>query len=397
MKLFTEYPEREERTHFQRVTEQVTLNLEKLYGDKPRALRDTHAKTHACVRGTLEIFDFDESAIKARLKQTVLSDRLSDDEIDAIVLKQGLFSTPQRYPVWIRFANGRTEVEDDYIGDARSMSVKVMEVEGDRLPDSHEAHTQDLITQNAEIFFIKTIKNYYGFFKFVVKGGLWPLLWLIFHPFQLLALQSVTKRYPKSLLTQRCWSGSASALGLPDNFESLEPGQAPVQYPVAVKYGFTPVACDAPHQPLPEESREWTSRAQAKRRRRASNTPDHYYREELIQSLAQPEAKYCWNFDLQIQTAPKQSIDDVTVIWPEDKAPFFTVGRLTVAHQVIDFEAQCTFCENLRFSPWNGLAVHRPIGALNRLRAGVYRQVGEYRLRKQGLKYQEPTGEERFE
>ena len=344
------------------------------------------------------IFDFDESAIKSRWKQTVLSERLSDDEIDAIALKKGLFATPKCYPVWIRFANGRTEVEDDYIGDARAMSVNVILIEGYRLPDCHEAHTQDLITQNAEIFYIKTIKNYYGFFKSVVKAGLWPLLWMLFHPFQLLALQSVTKRYPKSLLTQRCWSGSASALGLPNDFEvpesRPEPGLEPVKYPVVVKYGFTPVACDAPHKPLPEESREWTSRAQAKRRRRASNMPDYYYRDELIQSLSKPEAKYCWNFEIQVQTSPKQSIDDVTVMWPEDKAPFFTVGRLTVSHQVIDIEAQ--FCENLRFSPWNGLAVHRPIGALNRLRAGVYKLVGEYRLRKQGLEYQEPTGEETF-
>lgn len=156
MKLYTEYPEREEKKYFQLIAEQVTLNLEKLYGDKERALRDTHAKTHACVRGTLEIVDFDEQAIRASLKQRT---SLSPESIDAIAFKQGLLATPKKYPVWIRFANGRTEVEDDYVGDARSMSVKVIGVEGERLPNSHEAHTQDIITQNAEIFFIKTIKN----------------------------------------------------------------------------------------------------------------------------------------------------------------------------------------------------------------------------------------------
>lgn len=402
MKLFTEYPEREEKKYFQLIAEQVTLNLENLYGDKDRALRDTHAKTHACVRGTLEIIDFDEQAIRASLKQRT---SLSPESIDAIAFKQGLLATPQKYPVWIRFANGRTEVEDDYVGDARSMSVKVIGVEGERLPNSHEAHTQDIITQNAEIFFIKTIKNYYGFFKSVVQGGLWPLLWLIFHPFQFLALQKVTRRYPKSLLTQRCWSGSASALGLPEqhetaqnkaNDEAREQEKAPVTYPVAIKYGFTPVASTAPYAPLPEESRPKQERNQAKRRRRTEGTPDHYYRQDLIQSLAKPNAKYCWAFEIQVQTNPRQSIDDVTVMWPETTAPFFKVGRLTIEHQIIDIERQCDFCENLRFSPWNGLAVHRPIGALNRLRASVYKQVGEYRLNKRGGEYQEPTGQEQL-
>ncbi len=391
--LFTEYPEKAEQKYTDLVAEQVQINLEKLYGDRDYALRDTHAKTHACVKGTLDIFDFDQQAIRQSLKRLT---SLAPEQIDAISFKQGLFSAPRQYPVWIRFANGRTEVEDDYVSDARSMSVKVMAVEGERLPTSHESHTQDIIAQSAEIFFIKTIRHYYGFFKSVVQGGLRPLLWLLFHPLQFLALQAVTKRYPKSLLTQRCWSGSAAALGLPAGFDTALPGTQPVAYPVAVKYVFTPVACALPHQPLPAESRDSRDRRRAKSLSK-SGQPDHYYRHQLIEALADPTARYCWDFEIQVQTSPDLSIDDVTVVWPEPAAPCYKVGRLTVAHQVIDFEKQCDFCENLRFSPWNGLAVHRPIGALNRLRAGVYKQVGEYRLRKQGIDYQEPTGTEVWE
>ena len=85
------------------------------------------------------------------------------------------------------------------------------------------------------------------------------------------------------------------------------------------------------------------------------------------------------------------SIDDVTIPWSEKKSPFLTVGRLTVKHQVIDFAEQEDFAENLRFAPWNGLAVHRPVGALNRLRSVVYPIVAEYRHQKRGIEYQEPT------
>ena len=48
-------------------------------------------------------------------------------------------------------------------------------------------------------FFVKTIKNYYGFFTSVMKGGIFPLLWLLLHPKQFSALKSITQRYPKSV------------------------------------------------------------------------------------------------------------------------------------------------------------------------------------------------------
>ena len=88
------------------------------------------------------------------------------------------------------------------------------------------------------------------------------------------------------------------------------------------------------------------------------------------------------------------SIDDVTVVWKESESPFFTVGRLTVKYQIVNFEKQYDFSENLRFSPWNGLAVHRPVGALNRLRSIIYPVVASYRHQKRNLVYQEPTADE---
>lgn len=72
------------------------------------------------------------------------------------------------------------------------------------------------------------------------------------------------------------------------------------------------------------------------------------------------------------------------------------VGRLTVKHQIIDYEEQSDFNENLRYSPWNGLAVHRRVGAIDRIRGVVYPVVANYRLQKRGLVCQEPTGEETF-
>ena len=394
MNLFTEYPEKNEQSNSERVKQATRVRMDTLYGQAEKALRDTHAKTQVCVKGTLEIFDFDEANIQQAAGKAA---GLSAEQQAAMPLKLGLLAQARQYPVWIRFANGRTTVESDYVDDTRSMSVKVMDVGGERLPVSHEAHTQDLILQNGETFFIRNIRDYYSFFRAISASTLRVILWLFFHPKQKAALERITSHAPKSLLTERYWSGSASALGLPANFDPSQPGQVPVAYPAVVKYAMTPVSSQSPHSPLSRVARPESDRKRAKTRHKKEDIPDNYYREELMQALAKPDATYCWDFQIQMQTQPDMSIDDVTVPWDETKAPFFTVGRLTVGHQSIHFDAQCDFCENLRFSPWNGLAVHRPVGALNRLRSAVYAIVGEYRHQKQALDYQEPTGSESFE
>ena len=166
-------------------------------------------------------------------------------------------------------------------------------------------------------------------------------------------------------------------------------------YPLVVKYGFIPVSPQAPHTPLADEARSPSALEKAKAAGQ-NGTPDNYYRTEMSQALAQPDAEYCWDFQIQIQTKPSQSIDNVTVVWPESEAPFFTVGRLTVKSQTIDNSAKLDFAENLQFSPWNGLTVHRPVGALNRLRSLVYPLVGNYRHKSRGVDYHEPTGNETF-
>ena len=169
----------------------------------------------------------------------------------------------------------------------------------------------------------------------------------------------------------------------------------PVTYPLVVKYGFIPVSPKEPYAPLAEEVRSPEAIAKAKADGK-QGTADNYYRTDMSNALANPDAEYCWDFQIQVQTAPSQSIDNVTVVWPESEAPFFTVGRMTVKHQTIDHPAQLNFAENLQFSPWNGLTVHRPVGALNRLRSLVYPLVAHYRHKSRGVDYHEPTGNETF-
>lgn len=392
MKLFTEYPEKDELKYYAFMSALVQRRMENLYGDEKKELakRDTHAKTHAAVQGTLEIFDFDEALIKQEFNKHA---SLTESQLAAISLKQGLFATAKQYPVWLRFANGGFTVKNDYQPDTRSMAIKVMGVEGERLPESHELKTQDIIVHNTEIFFVKTIKDFYGFFSAVYRGGLYPLLklspliWLLLHPREFSYLKNGTQVTPKSLLTSRYWSASAFSLGLKSDFNPTQTSQVPVEYPAVIKYSFTPVASQSPHQQLACPVRPESEIKRAK----TSGAKDNYYREDLIQALAKTDAEYSWDFQIQLQTKPEMPIDDTTIAWNEEEAAFFTIGRLTVKHQKVKSPQEDDFGENLRFSVWNGLAVHRPVGAINRLRSIVYPIVAEYRHKKRGVKYQEPT------
>ncbi|MDB9454881.1 hypothetical protein PN478_20380 [Dolichospermum circinale CS-534/05] len=170
MKLFTEYPEKDELKYYALMSTLAQKRMENLYGSEKKepAKRDTHAKTHAAVQGTLEIFNFDEAVIKQELNKRTL---LTEVQLSAISLKQGLFAKPKQYPVWLRFANGGFTVKNDYEPDTRSMAIKVMGVEGERLPQSHELNTQDIIVHNTEIFFVKTIKDFYSFFQRFIERG----------------------------------------------------------------------------------------------------------------------------------------------------------------------------------------------------------------------------------
>ena len=393
MKLFTEYPEKDELKNYEILTELVNIQMDNLYGDNPNdAKRDTHTKTHALVKASLEIFDFDQDKLLQNLN-------LPSEQLKKISLKQGVLAKPKTYPTYLRFANGKSTFENDHLGDARSMSVKIMEVEGERLSQSHDFHTQDIIVQNCDIFFIKTIQDYTGFFSALVKSKKIKsekpvLFWLLTHLKQFKALKKITSRVPDDLLIEKYWSGSAYALGLNENFDPSLTGKQPIEYPAVVKYGFIPVSPNSSYSEIPYTPRPGMPKFPWQKAHKTlgldENKLDNHYRDNMIANLAKPDALYCWDFGIQIQTNPQMSIDDVTISWDESKSPFLKVGRLTVKHQIIDFEEQKDFAEDMRFSPWNGLAVHRPVGALNRLRGIVYPIVAEYRHKKRGVNYQEP-------
>ena len=84
-------------------------------------------------------------------------------------------------------------------------------------------------------------------------------------------------------------------------------------------------------------------------------------------------------------------IENAKTVWPEDLSPYVTVARIRVAPQVAWSEARSRAIDDgLAFSPWHGLAAHRPLGSVNRLRRRAYEMSRQFRSRANRQPIEEP-------
>ena len=88
-----------------------------------------------------------------------------------------------------------------------------------------------------------------------------------------------------------------------------------------------------------------------------------------------------WELAVQLcRDLSTMPVEDPTVEWDEDESPFVPVATLTVEPQVAWEQGVSERREDmLSFSPWHGLAAHRPLGAVNRARRDAYDFSAGYR------------------
>lgn len=277
------------------------------------AARGVHAKGHACVKATV----------------TVLDDI-------APVLQHGVFSAPgKQYKAWVRFSNSGSDMSkaDDHARDARGMALKILNA-GKNL---NGGTTQEFIAHNSPAFFVTSVADYNAFVA--TKGdplyfiqGYNPFKWRLRELWQLVTAYAPP---PASPLWTSYFSNTAYHLG-PNNIK------------------FKMQAC---------------SESQAQRPV-IEGDPD-FLRHNLAQELAKQPT--CMALMVQRQDLEENMpIEDATVLWKERAVPFETVATIDILQQHFDTPAQQQFCEDLSFNPWNALAAHQPVGALNRARRFVY-------------------------
>lgn len=300
------------------------------FKDSGQGLRSVHAKSHALLRGELEVFPL------------------------AQPYAQGLFSTPGTYPAAIRLSTSPGDVLDDRISTPRGFAMKVMRVAGERLPGSAGKTTQDFLLINGPAFLAPSARKFLASLKLLAATtDKIPRLKRAFS-----AVARGTEAVIEALGGE---SGTLKGLGGHPETNPLGEtyfSQVPFLFgPYIAKWQIAPVSpallalTDAPVD--------------------LSDKPDGL-RAALSQYFAANGAE--WELRVQLCTDPKtMPIEDASVPWPEDESPFVPVARVRVGPQASWNEAlSAEMDDGLSFSPWNGLAAHRPLGSVNRARFAAY-------------------------
>lgn len=312
----------------------LTLQLlQQRYGDN-LARRGVHPKDHGCVKANL--------VVNADLPKAY---------------QKGVFAVPGKsYDAWVRFSNATGTVGSDVApngaNSSRGMAIKLMGVSGEPLLPQSGAITQDFLLINQPMFAFANVAEYLELTRLQVlhhddNSKIFPALFA--NPNADKAetariVQGIAQTSMGSPVESRYYSASPFLFG-PD---------------AVVKFGVTPR--NPGSTPVPP------------------NPPANYLRDALRKSLDVNTGKPAvFDFQVQLRTADNLSIENASAQWPESAAPFQTVGTLTIPTQDFDNPLRITECEHLVFTPWHGIAEHRPLGGINRLRLGVYKASSQRR------------------
>ncbi len=274
----------------------------------------------------------------------------------------GLFARPGSYRAFVRFSNGSGAHQHDRKPDIRGVAVKILGVTGRKLiPGMEDALTQDFLMIRSPATPVRNAEE----FLTLIRAASSPLRGLP------RLLRQLGLRGTLSLLGR-----AARTLAPIDSLATTRFYSAlPIQFgPYAVHYALRPHALPDP-----------------------SDCPGHSP-EYLAEELATRLRKAPVSFDFQVQfyvDADKTPIEDASVEWREEVAPFITLGHLSFAQQDLTRPAAqrlSAFIETLSFDPWHALTEFRPLGNMMRARRVAYR-VSTQARNAAG----EPNGDEFFD
>ncbi|WP_342152039.1 catalase family protein [Methylorubrum sp. SB2] len=312
------------------------------------AVRSVHAKAHGILEGTLTV----EAGLPPELAQ-------------------GMFATPGEHKVYMRISTNAGDILPDAISLPRGLALKVLDVPGERLPGA-EGTTQNFIMVNAKVFQAPTADKFLGSLKLLAKTtdraeGL------------KVAASTVLRGVNKVLTAVGIESPTIGGLGGAPNVDPLGEtyySVTPFRYgDYIAKFSVAPVAPALTALTGTEID--------------ASGRPD------AIRETVQSEMKGIdgvWEFRVQLcRDLERQPVEDPTVEWDEQEAPFVKVATIRVrAQDSWDAARVDAVDEHMRFGVWTGLAAHRPLGNINRARNEPYRHSAEFRERFNGCPIHEP-------
>ena len=337
----------EQETHnkiIQVMTEGQNITREK-YG---KAVRISHAKAHGLLKGEL--------TVSAGLPPE---------------LAQGLFAHPGTYPVLVRLATAPGEFTDDSkISTVRGMSLKVFNVQGEKLAPFEGITNQDFVLDTGKEFLTGGAKAFLQAFK----------------PNAEIAPKLADSVKGAVSAVSRVTNTALNAVGM--NSEKLDFYGHPKKHPLAepyytqhaVRYGqYIAKLGVYPATAGLEDLAELDPQG-----------PDAI-REATIAFFRTNDAK----FDVMVQLntgLDAMPIEDAQAKWSEQESPYRTVARLTIPVQEAFTPTREDFVDgDLSFSPAHTLVEHRPLGSIARARLAAYTALATPRRNENHRPQTEPT------
>ncbi len=322
--------------------------LETTAKDYGHAVRSVHAKAHGILEGTL--------TVHANLPPE---------------LAQGMFARPGEHKVYMRLSTNAGDILPDTISLPRGLALKVLDVEGERLPGA-DGSTQNFVMVNGPVFQAKTTSQFLGSLKML--AGTTDKL-----EGTKTVVSSVLRGVNTVLSAVGVESPKLQTLGGAPNVDPLGEtyySVTPFRYgDYIAKFALVPVSPD-----LTAHTRQIIE---------VGDNPDAI-RQHIEGEMRSIDGE--WALRVQLcRDLEKQPIEDSTVEWKDDEAPFETVATIRAGRQDSWDEAQVQKVnEEMRFSPWLGLAAHQPLGNINRARKAPYEHSAAFRQNFNGCPIHEP-------
>jgi hypothetical protein len=344
-----EHPESDEAKSLADINEQMRKIQEKTYADGGKAIRSVHAKSHGLLVGELRI----ASGLPPELAQ-------------------GIFARPGTLPLVMRLSTVPGDILPDDVSTPRGMAIKIIGVDGARLPGTEGDVTQDFVLVNGPAFMRPDASSFARNLKLLAATtdkaeGTKQVL-----SAALRGLEKVVEAVGGQSATLTALGGLPETNPLGETYYS--------QVPVLFGDYFGKI-CVRPLSPslkaLHKEPVDLKDRPDGLRDAVAA-----YFEEQG------GEWELCVQLCVNIGEMP---VEDASVVWDETLSPYRPVARIVAGAQASWSDAKAQAIDaGLAFSPWHGVAAHRPLGGVMRVRKGAYEAAQRFRAEKNQRALSEP-------
>jgi hypothetical protein len=321
---------------------------------RPHAVRDAHAKSCAVLSGHLTVHP----------------------DLDA-TLRQGMFTVPgATFDVIARISQTSGAIRSDQVRGVRGLGLKILGVTGTsgeradaRFPDTN----QDFVFVTEPAFLFRDAADY-------AKAGMRTARALTVLPDPgMLAINRVLRAARRIV--------ARTGRDLPAKLRVFaEPNHHPLRqaFYTAAPVRFGDFVAKVRVAPTP------STVAGA-----VPATIDDGQYDAASRAVASYFASKPAEYEVAVQLCTdelRMPLEDATVEWPEAVSPYLPVATIRFPEQRGYDEALRDFADDaLAFNSWRGIAEHRPLGSINRLKLRVYEASSEYRHAKNGVPHLEPS------